>query len=793
MYAHAQDLNSTQINSVQNAMVLANKQSNIDEQNLGIVQAQVTSNPTLDAHILTLGAVNLGQALAGELGVHANSFGTGASAPIVRGQTGKRLTIVRDGLGAFDMSEMSPDHAVMVDSLLADTIEIVDGAKSLLYGAHSGAGAVQILQNPAPSDFISVRNVNLRTDGNEKLVWVRANETIGDMAFKLGAISKHANDLPIPAHTFADGVKTRLDNSDSHSRVLSLGASYQIKSALMGAAIVQRRDRYGLPAHNHLCDNGFYRPLNPLFNYLVDGKLVQLYPHLATDSHINYDNPAMICETHAHGNAGHSHQHGGDGKAYIDMAQTRYETFLDVPTHYGKWHGKVVRSRYRHDEKDGREATGNFANDTDAMRLEFTAHTLALGRGDIQGTIGISGVSSHAYATTPIRHSYDQPLLHPSHSRVGALFAQARYHQDTVGIEFGMRMEQSDTRMDYDLNKIYDIYCQPRLIGAYAGKISCDNYVNGKPVYEPTVVASLDKRGDALGYLDLPNRLAPKKHRALSYAFALDKDFGDMRTFVKYARIERAPTAQELYAHGAHLATNSFELGNNSLKAEKLHALSAGVLGQISDYDYQIEGYYHDYGNYIYQKALNDRADGAGPAGFFDKDGFKIYRYFESPARFYGAQGEISKHTAHGKISLGIDGVIGKLHHVPDVLGASKCFGCKPNVIPQPDGYAPKVPPVRAMMSAVHQNVLWGKDIEWRAKITHAFAQKRTARYERATPSYTEVALSAEHTYRHDNMSVRVFGGVDNLLNQKIYHHASALPYIPDGARRAHIGVSVAF
>lgn len=67
--------------------------------------------------------------------VHANGFGGGASAPIIRGQEGKRIKILSNGSEVLDMSAMSPDHAVAVDSVLAGQVEIVRGVTPLLYSS----------------------------------------------------------------------------------------------------------------------------------------------------------------------------------------------------------------------------------------------------------------------------------------------------------------------------------------------------------------------------------------------------------------------------------------------------------------------------------------------------------------------------------------------------------------------------------------------------------------------------------------------------------------------------------
>ncbi|MCY0672145.1 TonB-dependent receptor plug domain-containing protein, partial [Klebsiella pneumoniae] len=55
---------------------------------------------------------SIGETLARQPGVTASSFGPTASRPILRGLSGDRIRILTDGIGSFDVSSSSPDHAV---------------------------------------------------------------------------------------------------------------------------------------------------------------------------------------------------------------------------------------------------------------------------------------------------------------------------------------------------------------------------------------------------------------------------------------------------------------------------------------------------------------------------------------------------------------------------------------------------------------------------------------------------------------------------------------------------------
>ena len=69
-------------------------------------------------------AATLGETLANQVGVSSSYFGAGASRPIIRGLAGARVQMLEDGIDTMDAATLSDDHAVTVEPLAADQIEI---------------------------------------------------------------------------------------------------------------------------------------------------------------------------------------------------------------------------------------------------------------------------------------------------------------------------------------------------------------------------------------------------------------------------------------------------------------------------------------------------------------------------------------------------------------------------------------------------------------------------------------------------------------------------------------------
>ena len=93
---------------------------------------------------------SLGETLSRLPGVSATSFGPSASRPILRGFQGERIRVLTDGIGAIDLSNTSVDHAVVIDPLLAERIEVLRGPSALLFGSSAVGGVVNVIDTRIP-------------------------------------------------------------------------------------------------------------------------------------------------------------------------------------------------------------------------------------------------------------------------------------------------------------------------------------------------------------------------------------------------------------------------------------------------------------------------------------------------------------------------------------------------------------------------------------------------------------------------------------------------------------------
>jgi iron complex outermembrane receptor protein len=160
----------------------------------------------------------IGETLARQPGVSATSFGPSASRPVLRGLQGERVRVLTDGIGSIDVSNTSVDHAVVIDPLLAQRIEVLRGPSALLFGSSAIGGVVNVIDTRIPR---TVPEAGYR---------VNAIGTFGSAANErsVGA----AGDVAIGRHLVlhADGSYLKSGDLDTGGSILSQSARAQALS-----------------------------------------------------------------------------------------------------------------------------------------------------------------------------------------------------------------------------------------------------------------------------------------------------------------------------------------------------------------------------------------------------------------------------------------------------------------------------------------------------------------------------------------------------------------------------------
>lgn len=79
-------------------------------------------------------------------GLSMRSMGPAPARPVMRGLGGERLLVLENGSRTGDLSQTSSDHALVIDPISAERMEIIRGPAALVYGSNTMAGAINIVK-----------------------------------------------------------------------------------------------------------------------------------------------------------------------------------------------------------------------------------------------------------------------------------------------------------------------------------------------------------------------------------------------------------------------------------------------------------------------------------------------------------------------------------------------------------------------------------------------------------------------------------------------------------------------
>lgn len=201
---------------------------------------------------------SLGGTLAGLPGVSSTYYGPNADRPVIRGQDGDRIRLLGNGGASLDASSLSYDHAVPIDPLAVERIEVLRGPAALQYGGGSAVGGVvNTIDNRIPR-----APVNGLSGTVEGRLGGAANERGGSALLETGgsgfavhvdAFARKTDDTSVPSfdRPMDDGTVQRRDrivNSAGDAKGGALGGSLLWDHGYFGASVDTYRNDYGAVA-----------------------------------------------------------------------------------------------------------------------------------------------------------------------------------------------------------------------------------------------------------------------------------------------------------------------------------------------------------------------------------------------------------------------------------------------------------------------------------------------------------------------------------------------------------------
>lgn len=363
-------------------------------------------------------AASLGETLASKPGLASASFGPAVGQPIIRGQQGVRVSVLQNGLRSADVSQASPDHAVSVEPLLTERIEVIRGSSTLLYGGGAIGGVVNVLDRRIPLTVPEASGFSLETrhdtvnDGN---TLVFSGESVLDnWVFHADALRSRSGDVRIPEqqlgaaedhdeHDEDDGHEDEhheeaeksdsIDNSFNDKKMFTLGGSYHFDQGLIGLAVSRLEQQYGIPAGAH-------------------------------EHHDEEEDDE------------HEHEEHDEGVS-IDLEQTRYDarferSFADSGIEQLRW--SLAYTDYQHDELEGAEIGTRWMRDSFEQRLELL-HA---------GVLGGEAVTGIQWLQTELEADGEESYLPESETTAYALFFLQQWQHQQWQSELGLRIGQDE-------------------------------------------------------------------------------------------------------------------------------------------------------------------------------------------------------------------------------------------------------------------------------------------------------------------------------------------------------------
>lgn len=331
-------------------------------------------------------AATLAETLDGVSGISSSWFGPAASRPVIRGQDGDRIRLLAGGGATLDASALSSDHAVAIDPLAVERIEVLRGPVALLYGGSAVGGVVNVIDNRIP--VVPVRGLagagELRLGGAAGERTASALLEAGRDAWSLHADGyvRRTGDLAVPAfERDVDGVRVRrttVVNSDSRSEGGAMGTSYAWRDGYAGLSVDSFRTRYGSVAE-------------------PDVRLDMARDRIAA---------------------------AGEWRALPGLVETL------------RWQGSATD--YRHDEIEGGAVGTTFRNRGAEGRLEAVHRAVTLGGGRLRGVFGLQLERSRFDALG------SEAFVPSTHTRHRAAFVLETWTRGALALQLGGRTERVD-------------------------------------------------------------------------------------------------------------------------------------------------------------------------------------------------------------------------------------------------------------------------------------------------------------------------------------------------------------
>jgi iron complex outermembrane receptor protein len=635
----------------------------------------------------------LGETLDNLPGVSNSSFGPNVGRPIIRGMEGDRIRILQNSGANMDVSGLSNDHAVPIDPLTTERIEVLRGPATLLYGGSAMGGVVNVIDNRIARERTFDANggvmgkAEMRAGGaaDERSTGAMVEAGNDKLVLHVDAFDRSTRNLRVPKDMTcgAGGAPNgrRVCNSVSDSQGGAVGGTVLFDRGYLGVSTSEYRSTYGTVAEPEVTIGMIRR------HHVMEGKLREV------------------------------------------------GAFQDVKFQLG-------HTRYTHTEYDAAVAGTRFENSGYDFRLDARQRAVPLSHGmQLEGVIGVQRERNDLGATG------DERFLPSSRTQSMGVFTYQALKTSWGQLSAGARAETVE-------------------------------------------VASFEAIGP-----QSENAAQTQKFKPHSFALGAMRNLREgeaqdgWQFTTNLSASQRAPKDYELFAHGMHVATAAYEIGQPSNGLEKGTQLDVGGEWKNGPHKWGVTGFVSQFSNYLALRPTGQGWDGTQLMTPVGAD-TPVYRFEGVRARLYGIESTaklrmvggqaawLSPNAAHGAMDLELRADV---VHAKDLTHNS---------------YLPRIAPMRVGADAVWSRNAWGA----RLGFMHAAAQNRVPDGGVTTAGHTLWNAGVNyHAHTYGPTHWLLFAKLDNITNKLAYSSTSVLTQTmganapPIAGRSLKVGAQVSF
>ena len=623
----------------------------------------------------------LGDILTDLPGVSATSFAQGASRPVIRGFQGSRVAVLTDGIGNIDASNTSVDHAVTIDALTTERIEVLRGPAILLFGGSAIGGAVNVIDKRIP-------------------------RAVPEEAVHIDALASYAS----AAREYAGGASIDVPVGDSF--VVHADGSYRKSEDLrIGGFLLSRAARAEAVAFadeqttlGNTAEAGFARDLAAsrgrlpnsgvkTWNAGAGAAFIDDGGNLGISFNV-FDTVYGIAERPALG------EEPEEGGVAIDLRQYRVDLRGEVELGEGLFDKLRLRSGfadYRHVELEGGEIGTLFLSEAIESRLELTQNV----RGGWRGATGVQ------YLTRDFEAIGAEAFVPPTQTRAIGVFTLQEFAFGNLDAEVSVRFDKAD--------------------------------------------------------LDAKTIGIERSFNNVSAAVGLGYNIGDLKIGVNLSQTGRAPSVEELYSDGPHLATQSFEIGDPTLRSERSYNGELYARFDSTRVDFSVTAFANRFSSFIYENET----------GAIEDD-LPVFQYLQRRARVWGIEAEADAMLgSFGGFDLHANGVA---DYVRTTI--------------RDEGPAPRIPPLRLLGGLE----LKSGNFDVRGEVEWADDQRRVASFETPTDGFTLVNASATFRPFGRDRNIAIIASANNIFDVDVRRSASfTKDFVPLSGRDFRVTARLSF